>query len=458
MPKPDIISPRPIARTSSIQFPGLSPAASAELELTLNEYMESRRCGTDQIEIGTPLAAHRNPMFAWALTRAVAGDELDDGLVASLPEEARDVVRKVCKVPASATLIVDAFQAALSEEERTQFVELLAAQKGAPNPTHTLTMADAAKEVDGIRWLWRGWVPFRMITEVIAEPGIGKSALCLGGLVRAVVTGAAWPDGRGGPAEPGYALWCDTEHAAAINVERIKGWNLPPERILLPFADSPFGSIKLGEQAHLDRIEFLITQYRISLVVVDSLRSAHDSDENSSRVAGLLEPLAAIAERTSAAIVVIHHSKKLGEDQELRASSSRGSNAIYALARSQIGLDRPDDKSRWLRARVMKENLGAAPEPIGLLIGDKGVEFGSAPQRPHKTTKQDLARTFLQERMKPNKWYEANELIEEAKMDGLSEDALKRARDEIGVTQAANTIKKENNKWYWRLPVGQGRT
>jgi hypothetical protein len=189
------------------------------------------------------------------------------------------------------------------------------------------------------------------------------------------------------------------------------------------------------------------------MVVIDSLRGGHGEDENSSRVGSILQSLAAIGERTKAAVVVVHHTKKLGADEEVRANSSRGSNAIFAMMRSLIGIDRPnpDKNCKWCRMRVLKENLGIAPKPFGFQVTGTGLEFGPAPERPRKETMKDQAEQFLRGAMKPGTWYSAANLTEDAKQQGISEDALHRAKTELGIVKP-NHLKKEKDGWRWMLP------
>ncbi|MGZ7274461.1 AAA family ATPase, partial [Streptococcus pyogenes] len=87
-----------------------------------------------------------------------------------------------------------------------------------------------------------------------------------------------------------------------------------------------------------------------------SLRGAHDGDENCSRVGKLVKRLVGLAERTGCAVVLIHHTRKLGQGEAVSANASRGSNAILAMVRSQIGIDKPDPKSDWCRVQMLKEN------------------------------------------------------------------------------------------------------
>ena len=261
------------------------------------------------------------------------------------------------------------------------------------------SMASVMKIVAGICYLVRGWIPFGMLTMVLGPPGVGKSAFALFALVRPIVTGGLlWFSSMKAPAKPGYVLWCDTEGSAAITVQRIKDWGLPAERILVPFKDDPLLPINLTCAEHIERIEAVINRYRIKLVVIDSLRGAHGGDENSSQVAQVLQNLAAIAERTKAAVVIVHHTRKMALDEEMHADLSRGSNALVAMVRSQLGIDKPDKDSDWCRLQMLKENLGLKPRPIGFRIGSKGLEFGESPEKPRKRTQKDEAEEWLRER------------------------------------------------------------
>ena len=82
----------------------------------------------------------------------------------------------------------------------------------------TMTMADASKFISKVRYLVPFWVALGMLTGVIAEPGIGKSAFVLYALVRVVVCGGNWFNGMKGPSRPGYVLWVGTENDMAITL------------------------------------------------------------------------------------------------------------------------------------------------------------------------------------------------------------------------------------------------
>src|SRR5439155_4238605 len=140
---------------------------------------------------------------------------------------------------------------------------------------------------------------------------------------------------------------------------------------------------------------------------------------------------------------------------EITASSSRGSNAILAMMRSQIGIDRPDPESPWRRVRVLKGNLGLAPKPVGFQVTNHGLEFGDAPQRPKKETRKQDAMDWLKSYMEPGKWYLRDDVQAAGKRFGFSDGAIQRAREELGITTEMGTISSRDNEamYEWRLPT-----
>lgn len=335
--------------------------------------------------------------------------------------------------------------------EGTDHIEIGSATSESVGDVECCTAQDAEKEIAQIKYLCRDWIPYRMLTGVIAEPGVGKSALVLW-IARTVMTGGQWFNGTKGPSESGKVLWLGTENDLAITLHRMKSWGIPMDCLVLPFKD-PLQPVNLMWDGHLEHVEKLINMHRTSLVVVDSLRGGHDSDENDSRVARLvLQKLAAIAERTKVALVIVHHTKKLAEGEAIKANSSRGNNAILAMFRSMLGVDKPDPGSPWNRVRLLKENLGIQPNPIGFRVTDKGLEFGPPPEKPEKETKDTKkggAVEWLKSYMEPGKEYAAAEVLKLAERFGFKKGVMKQARDELGV-EATN----KSAGWVWVLPPG----
>jgi len=318
---------------------------------------------------------------------------------------------------------------------------------------NTASWADVQKLVAGIRWQVRGWVPYGMLTGIIAEPKIGKSAFALGALVRPIITGCNWFTGHFGP-EPGYAVWCDTEGSAAINIQRAAEWGLPEERVKVPFPDDPLRPLELENADQMQRLENVTNRYRALEVVVDSFRGAHGGDENNSKIARVLQNLSTIAERTKTAVVIIHHTKKMSLEEEVTANSGRGSNAFLAMVRCQIAIDRPDPKGEWRRVQVLGENLGVAPQPIGFRFVQGGLEFGPAPEKGRKKTEKDDAEDWLRQRMKPGEIYKASDLQAEALQHGHSNRTIRKAATErLRIFPRPLREDGKIKEWDWKLPA-----
>jgi hypothetical protein len=169
-------------------------------------------------------------------------------------------------------------------------------------------------------------------------------------------------------------------------------------------------------------------------------------------VCSVLQDLAGIAERTRAAIIVVHHTRKLQPGEEITANSCRGSNAILAMFRSMIGIDKPDPGSMRRRIRVLKENLGIAPPPVGFEITSSGLVFTAPPEKARKETNRHKAERWLRVKMKePGAWYSAEAIEEEAEAAGFPKTgSLQRARESLGITLATGNVRKNGGSWEWR--------
>jgi hypothetical protein len=150
-------------------------------------------------------------------------------------------------------------------------------------PPEAASIADAGKKIAEVRFLLKGWIPFGMLTGIVAQPGEGKSAFALT-IAKTITTGAPWFNGLLWRGPPGCVLWCGTENDLAITRSRVSAWGIHPDRLRLPFKDDPLRPIVLTNKGHLAHIEALINQFKLPLVEFDSLRGGHDKDENQSTV------------------------------------------------------------------------------------------------------------------------------------------------------------------------------
>ena len=148
-----------------------------------------------------------------------------------------------------------------------------------------------------------------------------------------------------------------------------------------------------GDMAELEEV---IRARQAILVVIDPLNaylSGVDAHKTAA-VRGALAPVAAVAERTGTAIVVVHHLNKSTMSKALYRAS--GSIDFTAAPRSVIGMARdPEDTGRVLLF-PLKLNLGPMPDGLALSIGESGVTWEPEP------VKVDPARLFSADENPPS--------------------------------------------------------
>lgn len=227
-----------------------------------------------------------------------------------------------------------------------------------------------------IDWLWPGRIPRGKLTIVEGDPKVGKSTLMLDIAAR-VTTGGPFPDGH--RPEAGVVMILTAEDglgdtvrprldAAGAAVGRVVAWESVPV-----FNDEglPNGLRPPSIPRDLDALEALIEARCVVLVVVDVLNAYLGADVDGHKdqdVRRALMPLAKMAERTGAAVVVIRHlNKSAGGPAIYRGGGSIG---IGAAARSILLVAHdPDDESRCRRVLASQgTNVAEMPEALAYAL------------------------------------------------------------------------------------------
>lgn len=308
------------------------------------------------------------------------------------------------------------------------------------------TFADVEAITGAIEWAWEGWLAHHYLHILASESGVGKSYLAMR-IAACFLVGMSWPDGQAFTEETGFILWCEAEAAQQLNKERAKLLGLPLEKIRIPNLD-PLHDIDFWNSADKEMIWALAHNPDIKFIVVDSLSGADPRDENSSDKLAVLKWWAELARNTGKPILITHHlNKPLFGNEKVTLNRLRGSTTIAQMARVVWAIDTPDlnqkDKKRLF---VLKNNLAAFPEPIGISIG-KEIQFGLAPSAPQKYSELDRTIDFLQD-ISQRQPLAAKEIKEKALDADISKSTLKRAKEKIGV----KSIKRPEG-WFWSLPV-----
>jgi hypothetical protein len=176
-----------------------------------------------------------------------------------------------------------------------------------------------------------------------------------------------------------------------------------------------------------------------------------------------LAPLAALAERTGAAVLLVRHlTKKAGAKAVYRGCGSIG---ILGSARTGllIGPDPADPNTRVLA--VTKSNLAAPAPALGFKVNPAG-DGRSAVEwlgRYDLTADQLLARPDgpLKPRDYASDWLvrelaagprKAVDVLAAAADDGIPERTLRRAKKDVGVRSVQAYAADDTSAWYWYDP------
>ncbi len=131
----------------------------------------------------------------------------------------------------------------------------------------------------------------------------------------------------------------------------------------------------------------------LRLIIIDTLRRAHDCDENNNgSMSRVLRYFEILAKNTGAAVLLLHHENKGGfGDADAGASAVRGASAIVDNARYVMRLqtmlpkdarerDIDDDMRRfWVRASLEKSNYGPPQASAWLRRSAGGVMINGEP-------------------------------------------------------------------------------
>lgn len=349
-------------------------------------------------------------------------------------------------------------------------------QPGGPEPPPPeLGIRLSTVKPERVAWLWHGRIPLGKLTILDGDPGLGKSVLTMDIAAR-VSAGEPMPfDAQGEPGEgrkPAGVVLLTAEDGLADTVyPRLEAAGADLERIIAleTVPGDPPRPPRLPDDIHW--LAKVVKQAQAELVVIDPLmaflgekvNAHHDQD-----VRRALHPLAKMAEKTGAAVVVVRHlNKATGGNPLYRGGGSIG---IIGAARSGMLLARdPDDPDRRILAST-KCNLARLPS--SLIYSIESVENGAirvcwigesthsaesllaapvdAEDRGAVQDAVDVLRSLLAAGQQP-----CDSVKAQARGAGISNRTLHRAKAILGV--CSRRIGFGNaGVWFWGLPESAG--
>ncbi len=145
--------------------------------------------------------------------------------------------------------------------------------------------------------------------------------------------------------------------------------------------------------------EKAIAMQGLRLIVIDTLRRAHDCNENDNgSMSQVIRYFEHLAKSTGAAVLLLHHESKAGAiDSEAGASAVRGASAIVDNARYVMRLQTmtyneakkrtisEDERRYWVQVTLEKSNYGAPQDGAWLKRQEGGVLIAASPDAKPKT-------------------------------------------------------------------------
>jgi hypothetical protein len=235
-------------------------------------------------------------------------------------------------------------------------------------------------QFEPISWLWKGRIALGRITLLVGAPGCGKSYLTCYMAAR-VSTGSPWPDGT--PCEGGGVILITAEDGLGDTIRpRLEAHHADLTRI------HHFSVLKRpDEYGRMREIMFDLSDVRTleetlkrvpdcRLIVIDPIGSFLGGRTNSDKdneVRSILAPVARIAERCGAALLIVAHRRK--SSGSTADELALGSRAFTGIARAVWHLSRDKDNKERRLFLPGKNNL--APEGTGLAFTIQGLPTGA---------------------------------------------------------------------------------
>ena len=302
-----------------------------------------------------------------------------------------------------------------------------------------------------MQWLWGHYIPFGKLTIIQGDPGEGKTTLALR-LAAACSTGTPLPGME--PMAPFNVIYQSAEDGMGDTIKpRLMEAGADLDRVLSIVEDSKQLSL-LDE-----RIEKAIVENNARLLILDPIQGylgSHVDINRANEVRSLLKSLAAVAERTGCAIVLIGHLNKASGSSS--AYRGLGSIDFRAAARSVLLVGRLKNDPTVRVIVHDKSSLAPEGKSLAFALGDEegfrwleGYEGISAEELLcgfTAETKTAAAEELIRSILANGAEVLSETVFQAAQQKGISRRTVNEAKKNIpGIV-----TKKSGKNWSWHLP------
>lgn len=345
-----------------------------------------------------------------------------------------------------------------------------------PGSTERVVIAESFSDIrtERTRWLWAGRIPLGTASLLVGREKLGKSTLTTE--LAARLSRGELPGDLAG--QPVVSLFVSYEDHAGSTIK---------PRLLAAGAD-----VKLVRHLHAERggmrdlvslpddlgwIDMLARKWGARFLIIDPLSASLNGEINANRdqdIRRALAPLVQLAEEVELAVLCLAHwNKSQGGDSLSRVLGSRG---LTAAVRSVLAFGREPDAEDGSPDRVLAHaacnlareapSLACRIEPREVeaddgqimettrlvMLGESGAQADDllVTRSDDDRTDTDIAGEWLADELADGRWQESREIKARAKVAGISERTLQRAKKMLEIEDRRDGFQGVSE---WRLPV-----
>lgn len=306
-------------------------------------------------------------------------------------------------------------------------------------------------EFEEVRWLWRPYIPYGMLSTLVGDPGSGKTWLACK-IAADLSRGVALP-GHSTAYPPQKVLFASADDSVVHTLgPRMRDIGADLSKIFFVENKVTFNASGLRE------FEAVVRDYAVTFVVIDPVVGFFEAGSDSNGavdVRQVMGGLKQIAERTGTSIVAVEHKRKASASNKgPKVYDAAGSMQFVGTSRSEMHVDQRGPRGTAVMSHI-KSNIGPLGKALAYQFGsEEGPErsvhhfnwLDHIPQGAQTpANKHDEAVEFIRDLLAAGP-VPAKVVYARGEENGFSERILKDAKRNV-----ADSVKIGDGGWEWRL-------